>query len=106
MSPEARASSLASVLEPGELVASSLLVALHLGHRREMLRAFLDALGLAHEDGILADEGGADAGPVATEKLAQARAGLLGTWNEHEVETYLNTLWLQDPERWQGLEGL
>ena len=24
---------------------------------------------------------------------------------EREVRTYLNTLWLQDPERWGALEG-
>ena len=38
--------------------------------------------------------------------MASAARGLLGNFSEHEVETYLNTLWLQDPERWAGLERL
>ena len=41
--PEEQARALASVLDVGEPVASSLLVALHLGERRAMLATFLDA---------------------------------------------------------------
>jgi len=47
-----RARALAGVLDPGEPLAASLLVALHLDARRPLLGAFLDALGLAHENGI------------------------------------------------------
>jgi len=98
---EEKARSLASVLDPGESVASALLVALHLGPRRALLAPFLDAVGLPHENGILKDE--AD-GPPVTE--AAARAGvqaLAGSFPRAEIETYLNTLWLQDPERWEAL---
>ena len=49
--PEEQARALASVLDVGEPVASSLLVALHLGERRSMLATFLDAAGLPHENG-------------------------------------------------------
>ena len=49
------ARAVAATIDPGEALASSLVVALHLGERREMLRVFLDAVGLAHEDGILKD---------------------------------------------------
>jgi len=44
---------LAAVLDPGEALAAALLVALHLGPRREMLARFLDAAGLEHEDGMM-----------------------------------------------------
>ena len=54
--PEEQARALASVLDVGEPVASSLLVALHLGERRPMLATFLDAAGLPHENGLLKDE--------------------------------------------------
>jgi hypothetical protein len=83
-------------------VASALLVALHLGERRPLLKTFLDAAGLAHEDGILRDEEGV---PPLGE--AAARAGvqaLAAAWPREQVETYLNTLWLQDPDRWHALE--
>ncbi|HEY7515002.1 MAG TPA: hypothetical protein VIC87_11015, partial [Vicinamibacteria bacterium] len=48
----ARAQALATILDPGELLAASLLVSLHLGSRRALLAAFLDALGLPHETGV------------------------------------------------------
>ena len=99
--PEAQARVLATVLEPGEPLAQGLLVALHLGDRRPLLAAFLDALGLPHEDGIMKEE--ADAVPPPDEDKARvALAGLSAFPREH-VLTYVNTLWLQDPERWQAL---
>ena len=104
LSGEEKARALAGVLEPGETVAGSLLVALHLGQRRSLLRTFLDAVGLAHEDGILKDE--PPEVPVTVAEPA-ARAGveaLARAFPRHEVETYLNTLWHQDPERWAVLE--
>ena len=39
-----------------EAVAARLLVAYHLAHQRPMMGRFLDALGIAHEDGLIADE--------------------------------------------------
>jgi hypothetical protein len=101
-----RAKRLAAVLDPGEIVASSLLVALHLGHRREMLATFLDALGFAHEDGVIAEEETAAADAVPSEKLRSGLAALRAKHGAHEIETYLNTLWLQDPERWGGLQSI
>lgn len=103
MSLEARAQALASVLDPGESVASMLLVALHLSERRGMLTAFLDAVGLPHEGGVLKDEG-ADA--AVDEAAAQEGVRALAAFPPQQVETYLNTLWLQDPDRWQSLEAV
>lgn len=101
--PEARAQALAAVLEPGETVAASLLVALHLASRRPMLGAFLDALGLPHEDGVLKEE----AETATTDAALRAAADtLLASFAAHEVATYFNTLWLQDRERWAGLATL
>lgn len=97
---EEKARSLASVLDPGETVASALLVALHLGERRPILAAFLDAAGLPHENGILKEE---DSTPLTEDA---ARAGVRALAASHpraHIETYLNTLWLQDPERWEAL---
>jgi hypothetical protein len=100
---EARAKALAGVLDPGEPLASSLLVALHLGSRRPLLAAFLDALGLPHDDGILKEEEEGEASPPSADATARAVAAL-SAFPRHEVETYFNTLWLQDPERWANLE--
>ena len=100
-----RARALAAIHEPGETVAASLLVSLHLSARRPMLAAFLDALQLPHEDGVMKEE--ADAAPPVSAEAARGALGtLLEEFPQPEVETYLNTLWLQDPERWTALAQL
>jgi hypothetical protein len=100
--PEGLPRVLSGVLDPGESVASPLLVAIHLASRRPLLVAFLDAVGLPHEDGILKEE--ADAVEISEEKARAAVLGLRSSFPLEEVRTYLNTLFLQDPDRWQVLE--
>ncbi len=99
--PESQARILASVLDPGEALASSLLVALHLGARRAMLCAFLDALGFSHEGGVLKDEG--EPAPLEQAAARTAVTALAGFFPREQIEVYLNTLWLQDPGRWEVL---
>lgn len=100
--PQEKARVLSTVLDPDETLASALVVALHLGERRRLLVAFLDSLGLAHEDGILKDEG--DMPPIAEEPARRAVAALAEAFPAPQVLTYMNVLWLQDPERWSALE--
>jgi hypothetical protein len=102
--PEDLARALASVLDPGEPLAAALLVSLHLGERREILKTFLDAAGLPHEDGLLKEE--SDEVALAGGALAKGVAAVSGRFPAHEAKTYFNTLWLQDPERWGGLAEL
>jgi hypothetical protein len=94
--PEVQAKIVATVRDPGEILASSLLVALHLGPRKPMLVAFLDALGLPHEDGVLKDEA---TEAIGLDDLKKACAAL-STESPAAVRVYLNTLWLQDGARW------
>lgn len=103
LAPEAQARILATVLDPGEPLAQGLLVSLHLAARRPLLGAFLDALSLPHADGILKEE--ADDAPPVSEEQARAALATLGSFPPAEVRTYLNTLWLQDPDRWHALEA-
>lgn len=93
---DAQARIVATIRDPGEMVASSLLVALHLGPRRPMLVKFLDAIGLPHEEGVLQDE---ETGPVSVDDLRKGVAAI-AEHGDSAVRVYLNTLWLQDPERW------
>ena len=99
---DAQARILATVLDPGETVAQGLLVGLHLADRRPLLGAFLDGLKLPHEDGILKEE--ADAAPPLREADVRTALSALGAYPADQVRTYLNTLWLQDPEHWAPLE--
>ncbi len=41
---------------------------------------------------------------VASEK-AKAAVAALTSFPAAEIRTYLNTLWLQDPDRWSALEA-
>jgi len=104
LAPDAQARILATVLDPGEPLAQGLLVSLHLAHRRPLLGAFLDALSLPHENGVLKEEADS-AEPVSPEK-ARAAVAALASFPAGQVRTYLNTLWLQDPDRWKALAAV
>jgi hypothetical protein len=103
LAPEAQARILASVLEPGEPLAQGLLVSLHLADRRALLAAFLDALAIPHDNGVLTEEEGQAAPPLAPDKARQAIEAL-ASFPRAQVLTYVNTLLLQDAERWAALE--
>jgi len=102
LAPDAQARILASVLDPGEPLAQGLLVSLHLADRRPLLAAFLDAAAIPHDNGVLAEEK-EPAPPLPLDKARQA-VEALGAFPSTQVLTYVNTLLLQDPERWGALE--
>jgi hypothetical protein len=83
-----------------ELVAARLLVAYHLRHQRPMMASFLDALGIAHEDGLIADE---DLQAPPSERLREAARSIGAAYPADDVALYLSTLMWQDPETWAGL---
>src|SRR5678816_3746262 len=86
-----------------EILAARLLVSYHLAHQRPMMGAFLDALGIAHEEGLINDE---DMEAPPAERLAQAAKTLEEKFPADDVALYLSTLWWQDPETWGGLDVL
>jgi hypothetical protein len=86
-----------------EMIAARLLVAYHLHHQRAMMAAFLDALGIAHEDGLIADE---DVQPPSADRLRDAAKAIAAAFPAEDVALYLSTLMWQDAETWAGLSGL
>jgi hypothetical protein len=86
-----------------ELVAARLLVSYHIAHQRPMMGAFLDALGIAHEDGLIAEE---EVKAPAPETLKKAVAALMATFPPEDVSLYLATLTWQDADAWSGLADL
>jgi hypothetical protein len=100
---EKKARHLVAVGAVSELVAARLLVAYHLAHQRPMMGTFLDALGIAHEEGLINDE---EMKPPPAERLEQAVNALHAKFPADDVALYLTTLWWQDPETWGGLEDL
>ena len=83
-----------------DLVAARLLVVYHLEHQRGMMGAFLDALGIKHDNGLIEDEGMEAPDP---ERLKTAAASLAQTFPPEDVALYLSTLLWQDPDTWGGL---
>jgi len=83
-----------------ELVAARLLVAYHLAHQRPMMGAFLDALGIAHEEGLINED---EVEAPSDERLAQAAKAIAAAYPADDVALYLSTLIWQDPDTWGGL---
>jgi hypothetical protein len=99
---ESRVRALAHLAHPPDAVAEALVVALHLGPRRPLLADFLDALGIAHEDGLIAED--TELPPPDEAAVRAAGAALKERHEAAAVRTYWNALWLQDKERWHALE--
>jgi len=97
---EKKARHLVALGNVSEMIAARLLVAFHLAHQRPMMATFLDALGIAHDDGLIASE---DLAAPASDKLAEAARTLTASYAPEDVALYLSTLVWQDPETWGAL---
>ena len=86
-----------------EMLAARLLVAYHLAYQRPMMGAFLDALGISHEQGIIAEE---DVKPPSADALKKAASSLAASYPAGDVSLYLSTLVWQDPDTWGALAEL
>jgi len=83
---------------------SAYIVDLHLGHRRPMMGAFLDALGIENDEGRI-DSEKVEVPQQDPAKLAAAADALVAKFPADEVATYFLTLLLQDSGAWAGLIG-
>jgi hypothetical protein len=103
LSLDRKAKYLATLPGISDTVAARALVSYHLEHQRPMMGAFLDSLGIAHEDGLIS-EGNVTA-PDA-EKVRAAAAELAEKFPAADVGLYFSTLVSQDPETWKDLVAL
>ena len=99
-----RASYLARSIRPSDALAGSLVQAHHLEQRRPMLAAFLDALGIPHENGLIAESHTLETPAAAA--LRKAADALRTRFPAHEVEEYLACLYVLDRETWDGLAAI
>ena len=90
---------LASLIALPDTIAGRALIVYHLAEHRPMMGAFLDALGITHENGLIQEE---DVKPDAS-KVPAAAARLSDQFPADDVRLYLNTLVCQDPETWGAL---
>ena len=79
------------------------LIDYHFAHRRPMMSAFLDALGIPHEEGRLPEDT-SSLSPGA-ESLRAAAEKLIASHPADDVYVYFLTLSLQDDATWGALKG-
>lgn len=78
------------------------LIDLHLGHRRPMMKAFLDALGIENDDGRI-DSEKTEVSPQEDAAVARAADLIAARHPLDDVVTYFLTLLLQDAATWSGV---
>jgi hypothetical protein len=100
LAPDKRAKYLALLPTISDTIAARALVNYHLERQRPMMSAFLDLLGIAHENGLISEEN------VPKPDAAKVRAAandLAAKFPADGVSLYLSTLVSQDPETWDAL---
>jgi hypothetical protein len=97
---ERKARYLAGVPEVPEEMAAHLLIVYHLADQRPLMGAFLDALGIAHDNGMI----DGDAPAPDPSKVTGAVDAIKSRFPAEDVALYLDTLLLQDPGTWGGLQ--
>jgi hypothetical protein len=101
--PERRARYLAQLPNISDAVAARALVNYHLDRQRPMMGAFLDMLGITHDNGLISEE---QVPKPDAAKVRQAARDLASKYPPDEVALYLSTLVSQDPETWEALVDL
>ena len=96
---ERKAKHLASMTRLPDALAARALIAYHLAEQRPMMGAFLDALGIEHENGLIKQE---EVKPDPS-KIATGAAHIASQYPREDVSLYLDTLICQDPETWGAL---
>src|SRR5262249_56628533 len=96
-----KARHLATLGSMPDSIAARALIVYHLTEQRPMMGAFLDALGITHENGLIQEE---NVKPDAA-KIGPAVGQLEQQFPAADVRLYLSTLLSQDPETWAPLEA-
>jgi hypothetical protein len=85
-------------------LVSAYIVDLHLGHRRPMMAAFLDELGIENDNGRI-DSEKVEVPAQDPARVAAAADAIATTYPADEIVTYFLTLLLQDAAVWSGVTG-
>jgi hypothetical protein len=95
-----RAKYLSTLPTISDVIVARVMVAYHLERQRPMMSAFLDSLGIVHENGLIAEE---TLPKPDTDKLRAAATELASKFPEEDVSLYFATLVGQDPDTWGAL---
>lgn len=100
---EKRSKLLAGMEDVSDAVASRALIAYHLAAERPMMAAFLDALNIEHDNGLITAE---EVPAPDKGKLVDGVSALKAAFPEDSVRLYLHTLVLLDGDTWADLNSL
>lgn len=100
---ERLAQHLAHLGDVSDTIATRALIAYHFTAQRPLMAAFLDALGIAHEDGLIKQE---DVSPPSAEALTKAVGAVRSVFAAEDVDLYLRTLVVLDGGTWEHLDAL
>jgi len=100
---ERRARQLAQLPDVSDTIATRALIAYHFTEKRPLMAAFLDALGVAHDNGLITEE---NVAAPDRERLDAAVTAVRGQFDAADVELYLRTLVALDGDTWTNLDGL
>ena len=100
---ERKAKYLVALPNVSDSIAARALVNYHLARQRPMMVAFLDALGITHEEGLIAEE---NITTPDADKMREAATELASKFPADDVSLYFSTLVSQDPETWSTLVDL
>jgi hypothetical protein len=102
MADDRKVAHLLKLANVSEGVAARLLVTYHLATQRPMMGAFLDGLGIKHENGLIDTDDVPKPDAATLEKAAKA---IVAGYPADDVRLYFETLSMQDPETWAGLDA-
>jgi hypothetical protein len=97
-------SAIAATTQLSQDMIRSALIGMHLPGRAAMLGAFMDSLGIAHENGLIAD--GATVSLPERDKLHAAVTALTGQYPPRDVAIYLLSLLAMDPDTWKSVAAV
>jgi hypothetical protein len=102
---ERKSRHMAQLADITDAVAMRALVAYHFADQRPLMGAFLDGLGLAHDNGLITAE---EVKPPTREQLAAALETLRksGAFPHEDIDFYLRTLASLDGETWSNVDAV
>jgi hypothetical protein len=98
-----RAKHLAQLPDVSDAIATRALIAYHFAAQRPLMSAFLDALGIVHEDGLITAE---ELSAPSAEAIAKAATTVKSAFPPDDVDLYLRTLATLDGDTWSNVEGV
>jgi hypothetical protein len=99
---ERRIKMLANMSDVSEAVATRALIGYHLSSERPLMAAFLDAVGIEHDNGLITAE---EVPTPAPEKVTAGVTAIKAAFPADAVQLYLNTLLVLDGDTWGTLDG-